>query len=99
MRLMIPLAAVACLLAGAVQAQEFRFSANSSRGYSSQAEFPNVQVSRRADNLVVSVRVACDTRESAQRRSEITQTLAAMARAAGLDASIELGLAYATYRS
>jgi hypothetical protein len=92
MRLMIPLAAVACLLAGAVQAQEFRFSANSSRGYSSQAEFPNVQVSRLADNLVVSVRVACDTRESAQRRSEITQTLAAMARAAGLDASIELGL-------
>ncbi|WP_298128061.1 hypothetical protein [Brevundimonas sp.] len=92
MRFMIPLVAAACLIAGTAQAQEYRFSANSSRGHSSQVEFPNVQVSRRADNLVVSVRVACDTRDSGQRRSEITQTLAAMARAAGLDAAIELGL-------
>lgn len=92
MRFMIPLVAAACLIAGTAQAQEYRFSANSSRGHSSQVEFPNVQVSRRADNLVVSVRVACDTRDSGQRRSEITQTLATMARAAGLDAAIELGL-------
>ena len=93
MRLMIPFVAVATLIAGAAQAQEYRFSANSQRGYSAvDVDLPNVQVSRRADNLVVSVRVACDTRDAAQRRSEITQTLAAMAREAGLDASIELGL-------
>jgi hypothetical protein len=92
MRFMIPLVVAACLFAGAAQAQEYRFSANSQRGYDRSAELPNVQVSRRADNLVVSVLVACYTREAGQRRTEITQTLAAMARAAGLDASIELAL-------
>lgn len=94
MRLMTSLAVAAfVLVAGAAQAQEYRFSANASRGYSGVAvDLPNVQVSRRADNLVVSVRVACDTRDDSQRRSEITQTLANMARQAGLDAFIELGL-------
>lgn len=88
------LTALAVLLfASPALAQEYRFSANVARGYVGQTDdLPNIQLQRRADNLVVSVRVVCDTRDADQRRREINETLRAMARAAGADAAIELSL-------
>lgn len=56
-------------------------------------DVPVIQLARRADNLIVEVRVVNDTREAAGRRNEITQTLRAMARSAAgrddIDLSIE----------
>lgn len=93
MRRLLTLATAVALIAGPAFAQEYRFSANSARGYTGQTEdLPNIQMKRRADNLVVSVRVACDTRDAELRRREINETLRAMARAAGADAAIELSL-------
>ena len=45
-------------------------------------EVPAVKVPHRADNLIVAVRVVNDTREATLRRTELVQTLRAMARAA-----------------
>lgn len=93
MRRMLVLALAALFSAGPALAQEYRFSANNLRGYTGQTEdLPNVQMRRRADNLVVSVRVACDTRDAAERRREINETLRAVLRAAEADPSIELSL-------
>lgn len=93
MRRILVLSAALALIAGPAFAQEYRFSANAARGYTGQTEdLPNIQMKRRADNLVVSVRVVCDTRDAALRRREINETLRAMARAAGADAAIELSL-------
>jgi hypothetical protein len=94
MRRILAFAAVALVMAaGPALAQEYRFSANVARGYSDRPiDLPNIQMQRRADNLVVSVRVACDTRDAAGRRREITETLRAMARAAGSNAAIEISL-------
>jgi len=53
---------------------------------------PYVQITRRADNLIVTVRVTCDTRDDAQRLNELRQTLASMGRAAAQSPQIELGV-------
>jgi len=53
---------------------------------------PAVVVTRRADNLIVQVRVVNDTREAAARRSELTATLRAMARVAASQGSIDLSI-------
>lgn len=57
-------------------------------------DVPVIQLARRADNLIVEVRVENDTRDSAGRRDEITRTLRDMARAAAgrddIDLSIEV---------
>lgn len=53
---------------------------------------PAVTVARRADNLIVQVRVVNDTRDAAARRNEMIETLRAMARAAGRQGDIELSL-------
>lgn len=93
MRRILALATAFALIAGPALAQEYRFSANAARGYSGRTDdLPNIQMKRRADNLVVSVRVACDTRDPEQRRREINETLRAMARAAGVHPAIELSL-------
>jgi len=55
-------------------------------------DVPVIQLMRRADNLIVEVRVVNDTREATGRRSEITRTLQAMARAAAADPAIELSI-------
>jgi hypothetical protein len=55
-------------------------------------DVPVIQLERRADNLIVAVRVVNDTREAAGRRTEITQTLRAMARAAAGRADIDLSI-------
>ncbi|RZJ90523.1 MAG: hypothetical protein EON88_18460 [Brevundimonas sp.] len=53
---------------------------------------PVVQLPRRADNLIVGVRVVNDTRSPADRRAEITQTLRAMARSASARNDIDLAI-------
>ncbi|HWQ86458.1 hypothetical protein [Brevundimonas sp.] len=55
-------------------------------------DVPVIQLERRADNLVVAVRVVNDTRDAPGRRNEITQTLRAMARAAAGRADIDLSI-------
>ncbi len=89
----LTVATVALAAAAPAFAQEYRFSANAARGFTTYSqELPNIQMKRRADNLVVSITVACDTRDAAQRKAEITETLRAIARAAGANAAIELSL-------
>lgn len=55
-------------------------------------ETPHVTVVKRADNLITTVRVVCDTRDKAQRLSELKSTLRNMVRAAAKDGAVELGL-------
>lgn len=55
-------------------------------------DIPAVQLARRADNLIVGVRVVNDTREAADRRQEITETLRSMARAAAARPDIDLSI-------
>lgn len=65
------------------------------RGYAEDAApltVPAVTVTRRADNLIVSVWVVNDTRETAGRRTELIQTLRNMARAASSQGDIALSI-------
>ena len=55
-------------------------------------DVPVIQLERRADNLIVAVRVVNDTRDAPGRRDEITRTLRAMARAAAGRADIDLSI-------
>ncbi len=55
-------------------------------------DVPVIQLARRADNLIVEVRVVNDTREAAGRRTEITQTLRSMARSAAARPDIDLSI-------
>lgn len=55
-------------------------------------DIPVIQLERRADNLIVAVRVVNDTRDAPGRRNEITQTLRAMARAAASRPDIDLSI-------
>jgi hypothetical protein len=55
-------------------------------------DIPHVSVVRRADNLVSSVRVECDTRDPARRLDELKTTLRNMAAQASRDGSVELGV-------
>lgn len=53
---------------------------------------PAVTVTRRADNLIVTVWVVNDTRDAVARRAELIQTLRGMVRAAGSQADIALSV-------
>lgn len=53
---------------------------------------PHVVIFRRADNLIVSVQVDCDTRDSSTRLAEMKATLSAMIAAAAAGGQIELGV-------
>lgn len=55
-------------------------------------DIPVIQLERRADNLIVAVRVVNDTRDAPGRRDEITRTLRAMARAAAGRPDIDLSI-------
>jgi hypothetical protein len=55
-------------------------------------ETPFVALRRRADNLITTVTVVCDTRDLSQRRNELKATLRNLIRAAAQDRSIELGI-------
>lgn len=54
-------------------------------------ETPAIVLKRRADNIITSVRVVCDTRDPIQRRAELATTLKALVRGAA-DAGIELAV-------
>jgi hypothetical protein len=56
------------------------------------AQTPHVTLVKRADNLIVQVRVVCDTRDESQRRSELKATLRNLIRAASTDKSVALGV-------
>jgi hypothetical protein len=53
---------------------------------------PFVTLAKRADNLITTVRVVCDTRDLSQRKQELKATLRSMVKAAP-GAGVELGLA------
>jgi hypothetical protein len=53
---------------------------------------PAVTMPKRADNLITIITVICDTREDAQRKTELKATLRNLIRAAAQDKSIALGL-------
>jgi hypothetical protein len=55
-------------------------------------EVPVIQLGRRADFVVVNVRVVNDTRDGPTRRCEIEQTLTSMARGAERSADIDLSI-------
>jgi len=55
-------------------------------------DIPAVQLFRRADNLIASVRVVNDTRDAAGRRDELTRTLRGMARLAASRSDIDLSI-------
>lgn len=55
-------------------------------------DIPVIQLARRADNLIVAVTVVNDTRDAAERRNEVTQTLRSMARAAAARPDIDLSI-------
>lgn len=54
-------------------------------------ETPYVSLKRRADNLITTVKVVCDTRDPVQRKAELTATLKALIKSAAV-AGIELGI-------
>jgi hypothetical protein len=53
---------------------------------------PMVTLPKRADNLITTLTVSCDTRDESQRLSELKATLRNLIRAAAADQSIELGI-------
>lgn len=55
-------------------------------------DVPTIQLPRRADNLIVEVRVVNDTRDALGRRSEITQTLRRMSQSAAARPDIDLSI-------
>lgn len=77
----------------AVAAQEIVVTGSRARDWEPE-QLPHVQLERRADNLIVNVRVVGDTRDEALRRTEMQSTLRGMARAAegrqDIDVSLEI---------
>jgi hypothetical protein len=69
-----------------------RISGNDYDGPVSVQVVPAVTVTRRADNLIVSVWVVNDTREAVARRNELIQTLRSMVRSAGSQPDIALSV-------
>lgn len=61
-------------------------------GADEDTETPHVVVVRRADNLVVSVVVTCDTRDAAARANELRDTVRNLLRDAERDPRIDVGL-------
>jgi hypothetical protein len=53
---------------------------------------PAVTLTKRADNLITTVTVVCDTRDESQRKNELRATLRNLIRAANEDPRVELGL-------
>lgn len=97
---MLRIAAVAALIATPVVAQDAsnavgmdEIIVTGSRAIEwDPDDIPVIQLERRADNLIVAVRVVNDTRDAPGRRDEITRTLRAMARAAASRVDIDLSI-------
>jgi hypothetical protein len=56
------------------------------------ARTPAVTMTKRADNLITTVTVICDTRDESQRKDELRATLRNIIRAAAQNRTVELGL-------
>ncbi len=85
-----PTAAAIAAIQGGGQTAEIVVTAEK-RDYDPQ-QTPHVTLIRRADNLITAVKVVCDTRDPAQRRSELKDTLRGMIRMAGHSGAVTLGL-------
>ncbi len=85
------MAAGASFDASRAQERYVTFSAQRvERGGYDDYPLPHVVVRRRADFVIFSITGVCDTRDEAQRLSELRETLGAMIQAAGDDPEIEL---------
>src|SRR5262249_50292523 len=67
-----------------------RVSAQDIGAFPNSGETPHVVVNKRADNLLVEIRVVCDTRDRGQRLNELRATLHNMVRAAAGDHTVAL---------
>lgn len=102
MKLLAPLVAAGLLMLPGVgaaqdetQVDEIVVTGSRIRGYDGDgiAQMPPaVTVTRRADNLIVSVQVVNDTRDAVARRNELIQTLRNMVRAARSQPAIALSV-------
>ena len=88
--MLAPAAAALAAEQGGGQVSEIVVTAEK-REYDPQ-QTPHVVLIRRADNLVTEVKVVCDTRDPALRRSELKDTLRGMIRTAGHGGPVALGL-------
>lgn len=93
--LLIAASAAALLLGGGALAQEggveeIVVTGSRLMDYD-QGGTPHVVLKRRADNIITTVTVTCDTRDPAQRKAELLATIRAMVRSAGA-AGVELGV-------
>ena len=83
-------AAVVCLaFTAAAQAQVETVVVTGSRA---PEEAPGVFIIKRADHVITSVSVTCDTRDAKQRREELKATLRNMMHAAAATSTISLGI-------
>ena len=86
-RMRSALAAALLLSASALAAPEDEIVVTASRyvdnDYARQIVIPHITLTRRADNLVTTVRVVCDTRDAAQRYEELRKTLRDLIATAG----------------
>lgn len=84
------LAATTAVAQDGTEVQELVVTGSRLKDYD-PVETPHVTLRRRADNLITQIRVTCDTRDPAQRKTELMSTLRNIVRAAAADPSIELG--------
>ncbi|MCC6920393.1 MAG: hypothetical protein IT548_14440 [Alphaproteobacteria bacterium] len=60
--------------------------------YSDYSDTPHVSLARRADNIITTVTVVCDTRDEKQREQELRDTLRSLISAASREGSITLSV-------
>jgi hypothetical protein len=90
-RLLLPLLILTAAASQAsAQMEEVVVTAERRGEYAESA--PNVVLVRRADHLITSVQVTCDTRDASQRKEELKETLRNMITAAGRSQMMSLGL-------
>ena len=91
----LAVAVAGLLLAGGAVAQEANVDEVVVTGQRMQdyepTQTPYVSLKRRADNLITTVKVVCDTRDPVQRKAELTATLKALIKSAAAS-GIELGI-------
>jgi len=60
--------------------------------YSDYSDTPHVSLARRADNIITTVTVVCDTRDEKQREQELRDTLRSLIAAASREGSVTLSV-------
>ena len=59
---------------------------------SSESDSPHISITKRADHLITVINVTCDTRDAAQRKAELKETLRNLLHAAAGTSTISVGL-------